>query len=213
MGGTPHMATWLISVGALLAVSVLGGALLMAVRKPFADEIGYQIDRFPERLFFIALRFFPEDERERRYDQWAEDYQELSDTYENRTLIRVFKCTQFSLSLLTRSGFIGRRTRDAQGRQQRMFATGVMFIRRYVLYLRETLSSIETLLLALPIAIVSLGVALSAMVTTFAEVAVAVIPTMISVVVTAAAFVAMLLTHMRTRQAGLTPPPSSPQED
>jgi hypothetical protein len=102
------MATWLISTAAFLVITVLGGAVLMALRKPFAEEIGHQIDRFPERLFFVALRFFPEDERERRYDQWAEDYQELSDAYENRTLVRIIRCTRFSLSLVMNSGAIRR---------------------------------------------------------------------------------------------------------
>lgn len=103
------MADYLIYIALAIVVSIIGGAFLMALRKPFAEEIGYQIDRIPERVFFAALRFFPEDERERRYDQWAEDYQELSDAYEKRTLVRIWKCTGFSLNLLAHSGFIGRR--------------------------------------------------------------------------------------------------------
>lgn len=109
MGGVPIMAEYLIFVALFLVVTIGGGAVNTAIRKPFADEIGHQIDRIPERVFFAALRFFPEDERERRFDQWAEDYQELSDAYEKRTLVRVWKCTGFSLNLLAHSGFIGRR--------------------------------------------------------------------------------------------------------
>lgn len=106
------MATWLITtVGLIIGfaiVTVVGGAILMAIKKPFAEEIGYQLDRLPERLFFTALKFFPEPERERRYNQWADDYQELSDTYEKRTLLRITACTRFSLSLIAHSKLISR---------------------------------------------------------------------------------------------------------
>ena len=109
MGGAPIMATWLIPVAALIG-SILGGAVLMAIRKPFAEEIDYQIDQIPQRLFFLALWFFPKNERGRRFDQWAEDYQELSDRYEKRTLVRIYKSVRFCTSLLARSGFISRTT-------------------------------------------------------------------------------------------------------
>ncbi len=135
MGGTPHMVTRLIGTVGLIfvftIVTVVGGATLMAIRKPFAEEIGYQIDRLPERLFFIALRFFPEDERERRYNQWADDYQQLSDTYEKRALVRVYKCTRFSVSLATRSTLIRRSTgirQDAARRKIILTLLGISMV-------------------------------------------------------------------------------------
>jgi hypothetical protein len=101
------MATWLVAILTFLG-STVGGALTMAMRKPFADEITIQIDKIPERLFFVALRAFPMEERERRFDEWAEDYQELCDAYEKRALVRNVKCIRFSLSLVLRARFIRR---------------------------------------------------------------------------------------------------------
>ncbi|WP_020109753.1 hypothetical protein [Nocardia sp. 348MFTsu5.1] len=106
------MAHWVTFVGLTILATIIGGGILVAVRKLIADEVTYQFEQFPERFFFLALAFFPADERERRFDEWAQDFQETLDAHPKRTLKRLWTTTRFIVSTTSRAKIISRRSQS-----------------------------------------------------------------------------------------------------
>lgn len=112
------MGHWLITAALVVfgVVAALGAALL---KKLVTTELEARLGKLPELAFWIALRTYPQSERETRYAEWADDYQEILDATSTRPLTRLAKTLRFCTDLaMRRAARSIRASREAQKRRR-----------------------------------------------------------------------------------------------